>query len=119
MYDMEAYHSLFEQRRRIVSAVALTALGAQFVISLLMATTTSLHQEKASWNDAETQALVNYLWEHRAECGDGGSFKDTVYTPIPEQIAHLRSSGPAKNARQCKTKYNGVCVVILYLADGN
>ena len=85
--------------------MSLTALGAQFVTSLFMA---SSQQEKASWNDEETQALVDYLWEHRAESGDGGTFKDAVFNTIPARIAHLLSSGPVKTTKQCKTKYNGV-----------
>jgi hypothetical protein len=103
--DMEGYRSLFQQRQLINSAASLAALGAQFVTSLIMA---SSQQEKASWNDEETQALVDYLWEHRAESGDGGSFKDVVFNAIPDHIAHLLTSGPAKTAKQCKTKYNGV-----------
>ena len=55
--DMEGYRSLFEQRRLLNSAVSLTALGAQFVTSLLMA---SSQQDKASWNDEETRALVDH-----------------------------------------------------------
>ena len=70
--DMERYHSLFEQRRLLNSVVSLTALGAQFVTSLLMA---SLQQDKASWNDEETWALMDYLWENRGNIGDG-SFKE-------------------------------------------
>ncbi|KAF8811320.1 hypothetical protein BYT27DRAFT_7090095, partial [Phlegmacium glaucopus] len=66
----------------------------------------SLHQEKASWNEKEVEALVNYLWEHRAESGDGGTFKDMTFNAIPGCIADLLTSGPAKTAKQCKTKYN-------------
>ena len=106
--DMEGYRSLFEQRKLLNSAVSLAALGAQFVTSLIMA---SSNQEKASWNDNETQALIDYLWEHRAECGDGGSFKDVAFNAIPNHIAHLLTLGPVKTAKQCKTKYNGVRVV--------
>jgi hypothetical protein len=105
MDDMEGYRSFFERRKLINSAVSLTAFAAQFVTSLIMA---SSHQEKASWNDEETQELVNYLWEHRAECGDGGTFKDVAFNAIPGRIANLLTSGPAKTAKQCKTKYNGV-----------
>ncbi|KAF8808031.1 hypothetical protein BYT27DRAFT_7338626 [Phlegmacium glaucopus] len=76
MDDMAGYRPLFERQKLLNSAVSLTALGAQFVTSLLMA---SLHQEKASWNEKEVEALVNYLWEHRAESGDGGTFKDFFF----------------------------------------
>ena len=108
MDDMGRLLSFFEQRRLLNSAVTLSALGAQFVTSLLMATSSGLPQEKASWNDEETEALVSYLWEHRAECGDGGAFKDSAFNGIPGHIASLLTSGPAKTEKQCKTKYNGV-----------
>jgi hypothetical protein len=35
--------------------------------------------EKAVWNDAETNILVDYLIEHKAEAGDGPNFKDMTY----------------------------------------
>ncbi|KAF8803198.1 hypothetical protein BYT27DRAFT_7171949 [Phlegmacium glaucopus] len=102
---MAGYRPLFECQKLLNSAVSLTALGPQFVTSLLMA---SLHQEKASWNEKEVEALVNYLWEHRAESGDGGTFKDVTFNAIPGCIADLLTSGPAKTAKQCKTKYNSL-----------
>ena len=90
MDNMEGHRSLFKQQQLLASAVSLTALGAQFVTSLFMA---SSQQEKASWNDEETQALVDYLWEHRAESGDGGTFKDAVFNTIPVRGYQI-SSGP-------------------------
>jgi hypothetical protein len=106
MDDMEGYRSLFERRKLLNSAVSLASIGAQFVTSLFMASS----QEKASWNDEETKALVDYLWERRAECGDGGTFKATVFNAIPNQIANLLTSGPTKTATHCRTKYTGVSI---------
>jgi hypothetical protein len=105
MDDMEGYRSHFERRKLLNSAVSLTSLAAQFITSLFMASST---QEKAVWNDDETRALMEYLWEHRAECGDGGSFKSSVFNALPDRLAPLLTSGPVKNATQCRTKYNGV-----------
>jgi len=102
---MDESHPLLQQQRLLTSAVALTALGTQFV-TILMANLSQ--EEKASWNEPETVALVNYFWEHRAEGGDGGTFKDTAFNAVAAHIAHLWTSGPAKTARKCKTKYNGV-----------
>ncbi|KIM76953.1 hypothetical protein PILCRDRAFT_12475 [Piloderma croceum F 1598] len=65
-------------------------------------------EEKANWNEPETVALVNYFWEHRAEGGDGGTFKDTAFNAVATHIAHLWTSGPVKTAKKCKTKYNGL-----------
>ena len=102
--NMEGYHSLFKQQRLLNSAVSLTALGAQFVTSLLMA---SSQQDKASWNDKETQALMDHLWENRGNVGDG-SFKEAVWNGTPAQIAHLLTSGPIKTVKHCKTRYINV-----------
>jgi hypothetical protein len=117
MDDMEGYRSLFQRRKLINSGASLTALGAQFVTSFLMAT--SLHQEKASWNENETQALVDFLWEHRAESGDGGTFKDVVFNAIAGNITHLLTSGPVKTAKQCKTKYNSVSTMLFCFVNKN
>ena len=73
---MDEYRLL--QRRKLLNfAVTTVSLGAYFS-SLLIA---SMSQEDvtANWNEEETLALVDYLWEHRAEAGDGGTFKDTTF----------------------------------------
>ena len=52
--------------------------------------------------------LVDYLWEHRAKSGDGGTFKDMVFNAIPNLIAPLLTLEFIKTAKQCRTKYSGV-----------
>ena len=49
-------------------ALAVTVIYTQLIV-LLMAS--SVPQEKAIWNEAETAALIEYLWEHKAEGSDG------------------------------------------------
>lgn len=65
----------------------------------------------------ETDALVDYLYEHKSEAGDGGSFKTTTFTGAATSIAHLLTQGPAKTAAMCKNKYDSVCHII-WLSDG-
>lgn len=110
MDDMEWHPPHPERQKLINSAVALSSIAAQFVVSLLMA---SSQQEKASWNDEETLALVDYLCEHRSESGDGGTFKDSMFNAVAEHIAPHLTSGPAKTAKHCKTKYNSVSKKII------
>ena len=43
-----------------------------------------------------------------ADCGDGGSFKKGVFGTLSNHITPLLTSGPAKNAIHCRTKYNVV-----------
>ena len=86
MDDMEGYCSLFNKRRLLNSAASLTALGEQFVISLLMA---GSHQEKASWNDKETQAFVEYLSENTDKITEEMTFRDPVFNASGENDMDL------------------------------
>lgn len=105
MDDMEEHRPFFHKRNLLNSAASLTALSAQFVISLLMA---SSHQDKAFWNDKETLAFVEYLCENVDKRAEGMTFRETVFNGAPDHIAHLLTSGPAKTAKHCKTKFNTV-----------
>ncbi|KIM72681.1 hypothetical protein PILCRDRAFT_15911 [Piloderma croceum F 1598] len=57
---------------------------------------TSGQQEKANWNDPETAAFIEYLWEHRSEGGNGGTFKDVTMRAAAEHIADKHDLGPIK-----------------------
>jgi hypothetical protein len=96
----------FRHRQHLVNtALSLAVVYTQFIV-LLMAT--SAQQEKANWNDAETAGLVEYLWEHRSEGGDGGTFKDVTMRAAAEYIADKHTIGPIKLLKHCKTKYSSV-----------
>jgi hypothetical protein len=97
---------LLERRRLLNFAVTSASLGTHFV-SLLISTM-SQEEGKANWNDAETLALVDFLWEHRAEAGDGRTFKDTTFNAAAEHIAKDWSTGATKTAKRCKTKWAAV-----------
>jgi hypothetical protein len=110
-YMMDEINRHLERRRLLNSAVSLTALGTHFV-SLLVAAM-SQEEGKANWNTAEVDAFVDFLWVHRAEAGDGGSFKDTTFNAVAEHIADLWVTGPIKTAKRCKTKWTGVSLCYL------
>jgi len=42
---------------------------------------------KVNLNDSETLGLVDFLWEHRAEAGDGGTFKEVVLGQLRQQLS--------------------------------
>ena len=91
--------SHFLERRQLLNfAITSASLGAHFV-SLLVATM-SQEEGKANWNDAETLALVDYLWEHKAEAGDGGTFKDTTFNAAADYIAKDWTTGATKNGKR-------------------
>lgn len=64
---------------------------------------------KAQWNPAEVSAFVDYLHEHRAERGDAGNFKGSVYAAAATAINCHRTSGPPKTGAMCKNKWAAVC----------
>jgi hypothetical protein len=98
-----------QQKRRLwKSALTLTTVSAQYT-TLLIAL--SMNLEQAHWNNAEVNALVNYLYEHRLEAGDGGSFKDVTFNNTLTSIAPLLSQGPVKTGKMCKTKWSAICCV--------
>jgi hypothetical protein len=105
----------FRRRQHILNcAIAVVAVYTQFVV-LLMATST----ERADWNEAETTAFVNYLWEHRAEGGDGGGFKDVTFRGASMHIASFLAAGPAKTPKHCKTKWTSVSYYSVNCPDTN
>ncbi|KAH7917262.1 hypothetical protein BV22DRAFT_980834, partial [Leucogyrophana mollusca] len=60
------------------------------------------------WNNAETDALVDYLHEHRGERGDGGGFKEQTYNAAAIAIAIHRTAGPEKTGKMVLTKWNAI-----------
>ena len=98
--------SLLAHRQLLNSVLAVTAVSTQFLTLLI----SPMAQDKAKWNDAETTALVDYLWERRAECGEGGSFKDPAYNAAADKIAPEWSAGPVKTGKHCRTKWGAVSI---------
>ena len=67
-----------------------------------------------NWNDVEMTRLVEYLWEHRSEAGDGGSFKATTWNAAATYLAPYQTAGPVKSGKQVKGKYMGVSIMTFY-----
>ena len=62
--------------------------------------------------------LVEYLWEHRSEGGDRGAFKNPIINAAVQHLISLHAPGALRsprNAKQVKTKWQGVSVTDLAL----
>lgn len=100
-------------QRFIHISVGLVTLCVQSLV-LLMATEGQTQLEATSgntaiWTEPETDALVNHFLAAKAKIGDSGMFKKQVFQAAAEGIRHLHTSGPAKTAKHCRTKYTSVC----------
>ena len=62
----------------------------------------------AYWTASEELTLIKFLVAHKAEAGDGGSFKATTFQKAAKHLAPLLECGAAKNVKSCGNKY---CVV--------
>ena len=90
------------------AVLLLTAACAQYT-NLLMAHEASETSKRAKWSDAEIEAFLTYLQEHRSESGKGG-FKASAFNGAATHIAPLLSQGGVpKTAKCCQTKWNSVC----------
>ncbi|KAG0692610.1 hypothetical protein DFH29DRAFT_1045473 [Suillus ampliporus] len=96
----------FQYRKRIFAAAAVIILCTQFQI-MQMTQQDSAKAEKANWNDAETDALLEYLISCRSKLA-GTTFKTDRFN---EAAAHLhtkklKTHGPMKTGAHCKNKWN-------------
>ena len=62
----------------------------------------------AVWDKKETKQMMEYLWDHTFQAGDGSNFKDSTYQAAAMHITPLHKSGPAKTAKHVKGKYKTV-----------
>lgn len=116
MEDQEPDPSSYHQRNVLISALALTAICTQLVTVMSVQPQAGFVEnsgnenlkEKAKWNDTEITKLVEYLWEHRAEGGDGGTFKAPTFNAAARYIAEYRTSGPVKTVKNLQTKWTNV-----------
>jgi hypothetical protein len=95
------------QRKVLITAIALVALCTQLT-KIMALPSASAEKERAKWNDRETTELIQYLWEHRSEGGDGGGFKPPTFKAAAEHIAPYHTSGPVKTTKSVQTKWIGV-----------
>ncbi|KAG0704706.1 hypothetical protein DFH29DRAFT_997400 [Suillus ampliporus] len=96
----------FQYRKWIFAAAAVIILCTQFQI-MQMTQQDSAKAEKANWNDAETDALLEYLISCRSKLA-GTTVKTDRFN---EAAAHLhtkklKTHGPMKTGAHCKNKWN-------------
>jgi len=62
----------------------------------------------AQWSLADEDALLDYLWDHRAEAGEGMSFKGPTLTAAATKVQVTTMRGGPKTAASCKNKWGKV-----------
>ena len=60
------------------------------------------------WSLKDETTLINYLIENRSYAGDGGTFKDTIWSGIVPTLEAQRTEGGVKTAKKCKEKWGWV-----------
>lgn len=63
----------------------------------------------AHWIPSEELALIDFLIAHKAEAGNGGSFKATTFQKAAKHVSPLLERGAVKNGKSCGNKYCAVC----------
>ena len=97
------------QHKLLNAALALIVIYAQLTTIFVMSSETpESNKSNANWNIDETNELVQYLWDHRAEAGDGGNFKSQTLTAAMQHITPYHSQGPVKDVKHVKRKWTAV-----------
>ena len=67
----------------------------------------------AHWTDQDIRELVDFLLEHRAEGGDGASFKKSTWQAAAQALSKKPpAKGALKTAGACQSKWTKVWVTI-------
>ena len=64
--------------------------------------------ERCHWNPSDDAALISFLLDHKAEAGDGGSFKANIWNAAAVEMLKHTTKGGVKIASKCKAKYVAV-----------
>ncbi|KIM80437.1 hypothetical protein PILCRDRAFT_9617 [Piloderma croceum F 1598] len=67
--------------------------------------TTSTADPRCHWSDDDELVLINFLLDHIAEAGDGGSFKPNIWNAAAVKMLKHTAKGGPNIARKCKAKY--------------
>ncbi|KAJ7732370.1 hypothetical protein DFH07DRAFT_780974 [Mycena maculata] len=66
----------------------------------------------SSWSHNDITVLLEYLVQHKAEAGDGCSFKATTFRGAVIAVNAIRTKGGPKDHTSCATKYSSVIMTM-------
>jgi len=84
----------------------LCLLDTLHTASTVMAQETQSTQPRVKWETIEVDQLVDFLYDHRSEGGDGGNFKEAT---LSAAVVHLRPyyvSGRAKDLKSVRNRWS-------------
>ena len=99
--------------RKHLVATLLSFIAHRVEIVILMANEDTTQSQNPGgsklWNNAETIALIDGLYERRAQRADSGNFKDAVYNSVAQEVApHCIEGSPPKSAQAVRNKWQSV-----------
>jgi hypothetical protein len=65
-------------------------------------------RRRAVWSDQDERILLEYLIDHKAEAGDGCSFKQTTWQGVVKALEKVPSQGAPKDVNACTSKFKKV-----------
>ncbi|KIK90533.1 hypothetical protein PAXRUDRAFT_801372 [Paxillus rubicundulus Ve08.2h10] len=71
-------------------------------------------ESKANWNKQEVNALITFLNKHCASAEGARNFKAPIYNQLVTEVAPYLTSGPTKNATQCRTKWRAIQIKTIF-----
>ena len=90
-----------QQRKRIFATVTVLLVCAQFQL-INMARKDENKQPKAQWNEAEVDALLDYLITQKSKIA-GTTFKDEVFNEALNIIAGMGTYGSSKTGVETRS----------------
>jgi len=66
----------------------------------------------AHWSLADENVLLDYLWEHRSEAGEGVSFRAPTLAGAAAKLKETTMKGGLKTGGSCKNKWGKVCCIV-------
>jgi len=69
----------------------------------------SSHGDRAKWNKAEINGMLDYLDQHKSAMGEAGNFKVLAYNSVAEHIAQHLTVGPVKTGKMVELKWQSAC----------
>ncbi|KAH9051664.1 hypothetical protein EDB87DRAFT_1735101 [Lactarius vividus] len=63
------------------------------------------HRLNTFWSPIDEDTLLDYLWDHRSEAGEGMSFKAPTLTGAAAKVQEMTTKGGPKMMGSCKNKW--------------
>ena len=74
----------------------------------------STQAPQCSWSPADEERMIYFLIGKKEAAADGATFKTVVWNALVTEMAQHHTTGAAKTASACKSKYSRVCTAFKF-----